>query len=205
MCTLHAVARAVVRDLVDLVELIDLGDLLALGGAMALAALLVAVPGCNRHARVIMTDGTVHRVELTHSTESTVYGIERSGAPLELPRDEIANVTHPGNVGTIAFGIPGALLAVLGGTLLYVSSELDESDPGAEEAELALTATAIPTLAGGIALLSGAIWYGIQGSRSADALVPGAASGEGTAMLVPVISQRPDGVTAGGVGVLGRW
>jgi len=167
----------------------------------ATIASLLTVTGCNRKARVVMKDQTVHRVELTHSTEDQVYGIDDAGNVEKMPRAEIVDVAHPGNVGTVGLAIPGALMLVLGGTLIWAATDVEGEYE--ELGEVFLTLFGVPVLGGGIALCGGAIWYSIQNSRSREALVPGGAGADVT--LAPVIAEDPDGNLIGGAGVVGVW
>jgi hypothetical protein len=95
-------------------------------GAVGLLAL--AAIGCSTTATVVRRDGTELEGTINGGTPTGVVVTTEDGQGAHIPRDDIREIDHPGNVHAIA----GGLFVLLSGMMLVGQSESCDRNPSGE-------------------------------------------------------------------------
>jgi hypothetical protein len=107
---------------------------------------VVLTSGCSGAATLRLRDGTSVSGRIVGGDETTVH-LERDGDAWDLERDEIVDVTHPGQGEIIAGGV---LLGLSGGVLLGLSALSGVAGQGRAPSPVFAVMLAIPGIPLGI-------------------------------------------------------
>jgi hypothetical protein len=123
-------------------------------------ALLAWLCGCSTVAKISLIEGGYVEAKIQRSDQDNLFFETETGAEVPIPRSEVTEIDHPGNVVAVV----GGLLSAYGATVIVekLSTCSDQELPGA-----ACTGALWPATVGASMLVWGLVTW-VSSTRAAD-------------------------------------